>query len=206
MKGKSYACRDRAENNLRKGDFYPTPRSCIWCSEKLIKKVIPLTETITEPCCSNGSITKALEQIGYTKFIENDLYNERKDILHHDITTSNLDEWTSPYIVTNFPFSHWDSCVMACLAKKELKALVTIGRLNYLSTQSRLESPMWKHLKEIWIFSRYIDFRTSEREDGHFNVGAMASGFFVFTKEEVDAPVIRFVDVQKYATLGNLEE
>jgi hypothetical protein len=34
----------------------------------------------------------------------------------------------------------------------------------------------------------------------------MSTGFFYFTKEETDAPVIRFVDVQKYATLGNLEE
>ena len=34
-------------------------------------------------------------------------------------------------------------------------------------------------------------------------MGAMATGFFYFTKELVDDPVIKFVDVQKYATLGN---
>jgi hypothetical protein len=65
---------------------------------------------------------------------------------------------------------------------------------------------MWKHLKEVWCFSRYLDYRTPEREDGHFHVGAMSSGWFYFTKEEVHAPKIRFVNVQKYATLGNLEE
>ena len=34
---------------------------------------------------------------------------------------------------------------------------------------------------------------------------AMSTAWFFFTKEETDAPVIRFVDVQKYATLGNKE-
>ena len=33
----------------------------------------------------------------------------------------------------------------------------------------------------------------------------MATGFFYFTKEEVESPVIRFVDVRYYATLGNVE-
>ena len=46
----------------------------------------------------------------------------------------------------------------------------------------------------------------SEFNDGQFNVGAMATGFFYFTKKEVEAPIIKFVDVQKYATLGNIEE
>ena len=212
-KGKSYACRDRLENNLRKGDFYPTPVSLVTCSADLFKVAIPANAIITEPCCGNGQITLGLKKLGYEQVIENDLYAEREDILHNDLLHSDIDEWCSDYIVTNFPFSKWDECVGACLQKKNLKALITIGRLNYLSTQARLEGsswklqgPMWKHLKEIWIFSRYIDYRTEPRSDGQFNVGAMATGFFYFTKEEVEAPVIKFVDVQKYATLGNVKE
>ena len=206
MKGKSYACRDRAENNLRKGDFYPTPTSCVTQAADLFHRAIPMDAVITEPCCGGGQITKALKSIGYNKVIENDIYYPRNDILKNDILMTNLDEWASEYIVTNFPFSKWDDCVKAFLVKQNLKALITVGRLNYLSTQSRLESGMWKHLKEIWVYSRYIDYRTPERDDGHFNVGAMSTGFFYFTKEEVDAPIIKFVDVQKYATLGNIEE
>jgi len=208
--GKSYACRDKSENKLREGDFYPTPCSCVTCAETLFKEVIPLNEVITDPCCGDGAITYALHRIGYGACVENDFFNDRENILHEDVLKTDLDVWTSPYIVTNFPFSNWDDCVMAFLAKKDLKALITIGRLNYLSTQSRLEGPMWKHLKELWVFSRYIDYRTEERFDGQFHVGAMASGWFYFTKEEVENPVIKFVDVQKYATLGmykkNMEE
>lgn len=204
-KGKAYANR-KPSSERPAGDFYPTPVSLVTCSADLFKSVIPANAIITEPCCGNGQITLGLKKLGYERIIENDLYTEREDILHNDLLHSNLDEWCSEYIVTNFPFSKWDDCVMACLAKENLKALITIGRLNYLSTQSRLKSPMWKHLKEIWIFSRYIDYRTDPRDDGQFNVGAMATGFFYFTKEETDAPVIRFVDVQKYATLGNKEE
>lgn len=205
-KGKSYACRDTKENALRPGDYYATPKSLVWCSKDLIRKFIPVERIVTEPCCGNGVISEALVEIGYGMIIENDLYNDRKGIMHNDILNSDLDTWCSPNIVTNFPFSKWDDCVMACLAKKDLECLITIGRLNYLSTQSRLESSMWKHLKEVWCFSRYIDYRTPERDDGMFNVGAMATGFFVFVKEEIEAPVIRFVDVQKYATLGNIKE
>lgn len=205
-KGKSYACRDRAENNLRKGDFYPTPTSLVTCAKDLFYSVLPIKAIITEPCCGNGQIVKGLKQLGFERFIENDLYNERTDILHNDILTTDLDKWASKYVVTNFPFSKWDECVEAFLAKEELEVLITIGRLNYLSTQSRFELGLWKHLKEVHIFSRYIDYRTPERDDGQFNVGAMATGFFYFTKEEVEAPIIKFVDVQKYATLGNIEE
>lgn len=206
MRGKSYACRDRAENNLRKGDLYPTPKSVIWCAEDFFKSVIPLDATITEPCCANGQITEALKEIGYKNIIENDLYNDRTDILHNDILLTNLDEWASEYIVTNFPFSKWDSCVHAFLAKTDLEALITIGRLNYLSTYSRFQSGMFRHLKEVHCFNRYLDYRTPERDDGKFNVGAMSTGWFYFKKEEVDNPVIKFVDVQKYAVLGNIKE
>ncbi len=204
--GKSYACRDRAENALRIGDFYATPVSLVTCAKDLFYSVLPLKAIITEPCCGNGQIIKGLKQLGFERFIENDLYNDRTDILHNDILTTDLNKWASKYIVTNFPFSKWDDCVKAFLAKEELKALITIGRLNYLSTQSRLKLGLWKHLKEIWVFSRYIDYRTEPRDDGQFNVGAMSTGFFYFTKEDVEAPVIRFVDVQKYATLGNIKD
>ncbi len=206
MKGKSYACRDRAENNLRKGDFYPTPTSTVLCAKDWFRSIIPEHAIITEPCCGNGQLTKALKEIGYERIIENDLYSDRTNILHNDIFTTDLDKWSTDFIITNFPFSKWDDCVKTFLAKERLNALITIGRLNYLSTQSRLELGLWEHLKEVKIFSRYIDYRTSERFDGQFNVGAMASGWFYFTKEKIEHPIISFCDVQKYATLGNLEE
>lgn len=206
MKGKSYACRNLEENKNHPGDYYCTPVSLVTCSKDLFESLIPKDVIVTEPCCGNGQITKGLKQLGYKRFIENDLYNERTDILHNDIFKSDLDEWTSEYVVTNFPFSRWNDCVKAFLAKKNLKVLITIGRLNYLSTQSRLELGLWNHLKEVKIFSRYIDYRTPERDDGHFNVGAMATGFFVFTKEIIKKTTISFCDVQKYATLGNIEE
>lgn len=37
-------------------------------------------------------------------------------------------------------------------------------------------------------------------------IKAMSTAWFLFTKKEVEAPIIKFVDVQKYATLGNIEE
>ena len=203
MKGKSYACRNISENRKREGDFYPTPKSLVWCAKDLFHNAIKPGRLITEPCCAGGQISKALNDIGYP-VIENDLYSKREDIMHNDILHDDLDKWCSANVVTNFPFTIWDDCVMAVLVKKNLETLITIGRLNYLSTQSRLELPLWNHLKEVWTFSRYVDYRTEEREDGLFHVGAMASAWFYFTKKEVKNPVIKFVDVQKYAALGNI--
>ena len=205
MSGKSYACRDKEENNLRPGDFYPTPVSLVTCAKDFFYSVLPQKAIITEPCCGNGQIVKGLKQLGFERFIENDLYNKRTDILHNNVLTTDLDKWASKYVVTNFPFSIWDDCVKAFLAKEELEVLITIGRLNYLSTQSRLELGLWDHLKEVHIFSRYIDYRTPERDDGQFNVGCMSTGFFLFTKKLVDAPIIKFIDVQQYATLGSFK-
>lgn len=202
--GKSYACRNIKENSLREGDYYPTPKSLVWNAKELFHSAISLDEIITEPCCGTGMITRSLKNIGYSKIIENDFYSQREDISHEDILHSDL-SWCSKNIVTNFPFSCWDDCVKACLSINGLENMITIGRLNYLSTQNRLENNLWKNLKEIWIFSRYVDYRTKERTDGHFHVGAMATGWFWFTKDECDAPKIRFVDIQEYATLGNLE-
>ena len=54
-KGKSYACRDRVENSLRKGDFYPTPVSLVTCAKDLFCSVLPIKAIITEPCCCNKS-------------------------------------------------------------------------------------------------------------------------------------------------------
>lgn len=204
-KGKSYACRDAEENRAREGDYYPTPMSLVWCAVELFRSVIPAGSVVTEPCCGNGQLSHALREIGYKNIVENDLLSTRDGILHDDILAGDL-SWSSRHVVTNFPFSRWDACVMAFLKKKDIDMLVTIGRLNYLSTQQRLDCGIWERLSEIWCFSRYVDYRTPERADGKFFVGAMATGWFVFGKGRCGPPVIRFVDVQDYATLGNLKK
>jgi hypothetical protein len=81
-----------------------------------------------------------------------------------------------------------------------------IGRLNYLSTNSRYKSNLWNNLKSIYIFNRYVDYQTEFRDDGLFNVGAMATGWFLWDMNYNGKPNIEFIDVQEYAKLGNYKK
>jgi predicted RNA methylase len=107
-------------------------------------------------------------------------------------------------VITNPPFSLWDEFVAK--AREHCTRWMFIGRLNYFGTQSRLDNNLWAGLKSIHIFSRYVDYRTPFRTDGHFHVGAMATAWFLWdlTLGNVHAPTLHFVDVSQYATLGNV--
>ena len=78
-----------------------------------------------------------------------------------------------------------------------------IGRLNYLGTQSRLNKWIWNNLKMILPFSRYVDYQTPYRDDGFFHVGAMATAWFLWDMDYYGKPTVEFIDVNKYAKLGN---
>ena len=78
-----------------------------------------------------------------------------------------------------------------------------IGRLNYFGTCSRYQSGIWKNLKAIYCFNRYVDYRTPSRTDGLFCVGGMATAWFLWDKNYVGDPIIKILDVQRYAKLGN---
>lgn len=196
IKGKAYANR-REENDRPIGDFYVTPKSLLWTVKEYIENTFPKDESILEPCSGNGAISTELQKWGY-HVVTNDLHFGGVDYLQNNTFDENK------YVLTNPPFSLWDSFVEK--AKAHSNVVMIIGRLNYLSTNSRLHSGIWEELQDILIFSRYVDYQTPYREDGNFHVGAMATGWFVWKKGYTGKPAISFVDVQKYATLGNFKK
>lgn len=189
MTGKAYANRktDRPE-----GDFYPTPRSLVWAAAHLIDAEFPLDETILEPCSGDGAISDELKHLKYN-VRTNDLFRDGVDYL----TTP----FHEKYVITNPPFSLWDEFV--CKAKLECDKLLIIGRLNYFGTAARLKTGMWDNLKSVHCFNRYVDYRTDARDDGMFNVGAMATAWFLWDMSHTQDPTIHFLDIQRYAKLGN---
>jgi hypothetical protein len=106
-------------------------------------------------------------------------------------------------IITNPPFNLWDDFVLK--AKKETEKLLVIGRLNYFGTTSRFNNGIWNNLKSVHCFNRYIDYRTPLRNDGLFNVGAMATAWFLWDSNYEGTPELNFLDVQNYAKLGNIK-
>lgn len=192
-KGKAYAHKNTKEKRPI-GDFYETPRSLIWVVEKLIYKEFSLDFTILEPCCGRGAISEEIKKMGY-KVKENDLFYGGVDYLNN--------AFHEKYIITNPPFSLWDDFVKK--AKVECDKFMFIGRFNYFGTASRMKNGIWKNLKSVHCYNRYVDYRTPYRKDGNFHVGALCTGWFLWDKNYTSSPTLHFLDVQPYAKGGNIK-
>lgn len=191
--GKAYANRKTKEDRPV-GDFYETPKSLVWCAEDLINKEFSKDNQILEPCCGNGAVSEELVKMGFS-VSTNDLYRGGYDYL-----TSSFKE---EFVITNPPFSQFDDFVLK--SKSHCKKFMYLGRLNYFGTQSRLDTGLWNNLKSVHCFSRYVDYRTESRSDGLFNVGAMATAWFIWDMEYEGDTKIDFLDVKDYAKLGNIK-
>jgi hypothetical protein len=192
--GKAYANK-KVKNEKPEGDFYPTPKSLIWVMEDIIKDEFDKKKTIFEPCSGNGAISSEIRKLDFL-VEENDLYKGGFDYVK---TPCNYTQ-----IITNPPFSLWDKFIEK--AKQETEKLMSIGRLNYFGTADRLNKGIWNNLKAVYCFNRYVDYRTLEREDGLFNVGAMATAWFIWEKNYKESPSLHFLNVQSFAKLGNYKE
>jgi hypothetical protein len=184
--GKAYF--NKKPKQLRpKLDLYDTPMSLVWT----LKDKFKITGEIYEPACGNKSIVKALQpcKISYTDITQGNDFLKCDKIYTYDI------------IITNPPFYLWDDFVFKA---KELKPLyiIFIGRLNYFGCNGRSKSGIWNNLKYVYIFNRMVDYRTPYREDGLFHVGGMVTGWFIWKKDYIGEPVIKQLDIQKYAKLG----
>lgn len=188
-KGKAYA--NRLPKELRpEGDFYATPRSLMWAAKDYFQKYLLKHNAVLDPCSGGHVMKDELAKEGYNVH-ENDLYDGGVDYLSN--------EWCEPQVVMNPPFSQWDEFVLK--AKSHACIVFCIGRLNYLSTQSRYESGIWKGLRWILPFTRYVDYRTPQRDDGRYMCGAMATGWFIWERFYEGIPELDFLDVQEYAGL-----
>ena len=190
--GKAYAHRT-VVGERPEGDFYETPRSLIWVADGLIRTEFESRNPILDPCSGKGAISEELRRAGFS-VVENDLFTGGVDYLAHS--------FPERFVITNPPFSLWDEFVKK--AKKHCDKVLFIGRLNYFGTVSRLSNGLWNNLKSVHCFNRYIDYRTPSRQDGLFHVGAMATAWFLWDMSFSGSPTVHFLDVQKYAKLGNI--
>lgn len=186
-KGKAYAHRHSVDERPE-GDFYVTPRSLMWVARTWFEQFLDKELIVLDPCCGSHVMADALRPMGY-EVRENDLYDGGVDYLCKD--------WMETQVVMNPPFSQWDAFVMK--AKSHADVIFCIGRLNYLSTQSRYESTIWGGLQFVLPFTRYVDYRTPLRDDGRYQCGAMATGWFIWRKDYKGSPNLKMLDVQQYA-------
>jgi len=191
--GKAYANRKQVKDRPE-SDFYATPKSL--CRELLKLEPIPYGSEVYDPCEGEGAITDVLIEYCY-QVSGDDIRTTGKDFL--------LSNEEHDYMMFNPPFSLFDEFVLQAQRLTRKKYIVLI-KTNFFGAYKRYESGVWKHLESLYIFNRQVDYRSPTREDGHFNVGNLITGFAVFNKEwQGDYWETRIMDVQKYATLGGIK-
>ena len=192
--GKAYANRKK-EKDRPESDYYITPRSL---SRELMERLDWAVGTeVYEPCSGEGAIVDVLDEYGMV-------------IRHDDIRTTGQDfllhNEKHDYMIFNPPFSLFDDFV---LKAQELttKQYVVLIKTNFFGAYKRNEMGVWKHLKELYIFNRQVDYRTPMREDGLFHVGNLITGWAVFDKDwNENWWKTSIIDVNKYAKLGSFKE
>lgn len=205
-KGKAYANR-KAEYLRPKGDLYHSPKSILW----ELLKYEDIVGKVWECACGDNALVEEFSKYNIKGF-GTDL-SKGFDFLNPP--KIELPEFST--ILTNPPFSLWDEFVMKAKEHNPDK-IIMLGRTNYLGTHGRNIHPkdrsekqkekygnadrIWDNLKTIYVFDRMIDYQTPKRDDGHFYVGNMVTGWFIWEKDYIGETSIKVLDIQKYATLG----
>jgi hypothetical protein len=186
--GKNYS-KNNASGKRRESDFYATPYSLtrsLLSKEKLTND--HYEETVLEPACGNGAITKVLAEFGY----EFTAYDKDVDFLK--------EEKRYDVIITNPPYSL--SMEFIRKAKEVSKKFYFLLPLNYLHGKQRYDevySDKKFPLSKIWIFTRYIDLATPLRDDGLIIAKGMSS--YMWAKWDIyhhGAPSINWINIEPY--------
>jgi len=194
MKGKAYANR-KPLSERPEADFYRTPESL---TQALIDhQLVHKAYYVHEPAAGDGAIQKVLQAAGYNCTAE-DIRTTGKDFLE--------DNTRREQIVTNPPFSLFDEFVEhardVCSDQ-----YIMLGKMNFFGAYGRTQKHLWKYLREVRIFNRQIDYRTPAGKGGHFHVGNLVTGWFIFDKTwGKNYWHTSILDVQPYATLGAYKE
>lgn len=192
-KGKAYANRRPVEERPE-SDFYRTPEGLTW--ELLASGFKFPTTEIYEPMAGDGAIATMFSANGFS-VVTDDIRTTGRDFLDFSGKV--------PYIVTNPAFSIFSETVEKCRECAE-HGFILLGKLNFFGAHSRTVGGTWKNLKHVYVFDRQVDYRTPPNQGGHFCVGNLVTGFFVWD-QTWDNPwwSMSTLDVQKWATLGSYE-
>lgn len=182
------AIRTRARGGKDPGrqadDFYRTPASC----SRALLAVETLPHRVWEPACGDGAISRVLEDAGHdvlsTDLVDRGYGEAGRDFLMEHAATDRA-------IVTNPPFSLADSFVLRAL---DLGAPVValLMRLAWLEGQARAETLWRPHPpSRVWVFSaRQTLWRGDQARPEGANGGAVAYGWFVWTRDPIGAPAL----------------
>ena len=197
--GASNHCADEREAT----DFYATDPECI---DDLLA-VEEFSDTVLEPCCGSGNLSKRLEEHG-KKVISTDLYD-------HGYGTAGIDFFDyrniEVDIITNPPYMCQTE--FAEHALKELKPgrkLAMFLKIQFLEGQERAEKIFsQKKLERVYVYSKRVacyknDERYQKNEDGSLKLdkdgnpkkigSAACYAWFIFRSDYNGYPEIRWIN------------
>ena len=192
--GKAYANR-KSSDERPENDFYPTPKGLVY--ELINTGELEGYKTILEPACGKNAIVDILRGYGFDVTAKDLILGN--DFLEDDYTGQKFD-----CIITNPPFDLWNKFVEKAKTI-DCKKIVFIGKTNYFGSHERNVSGIWNELSDVYVFDRQVEYRTPQLDIPNFCVGALVTGWFVWTKGYKSEPKIHVIDVQKYATLGSVD-
>lgn len=183
--GKAYANR-KPESERPAADYYPTPKFLV---RKLVETgALKNFDKILEPACGKAkNIQTCLEMYGFNVTGRDFVFGN--DFLKDDYSNNKFDA-----LVTNPPFSLFDKFVEK--AKKDFKHIFFIGKTNFFGAHQRNINGVWKHLKNVWIFDRMVNY--SEENLDTFDVGMLVTGWFEWDSSwNENYFMTRIIDVQQ---------
>lgn len=171
-----------------KGDFYATPKEA----------VTPLLDrekfgnSVLEPCCGNGAISKILEQYKY-KVISKDLYDwgygeTGKDFLKEPIIDVDA-------IVTNPPFKlsvEFTERALKCTNLNQGKVAI-LNRIQWLEGIKRNKLFKNNPLAKVLVFSRRIPRFNRFDFVGKQGTSLLCFAWFIFDWKWKENPIIDWI-------------
>jgi hypothetical protein len=175
-------------------DKYLTPYSI---TQLLLENIeIDKTASILEPCSSvEGAIVKVLKNNNFTNITEN-VYNETPET-----NIFNL-EGNYDYIITNTPYG---KCIISMVEKmKQLasKQVIALYPISTLHSTTRFKSNIFSDenykLKEVLMFVRPPWLKETLQDNGKFQTGINAYGWFIWEKGYKGEIMLKLLDNSKY--------
>lgn len=163
----------------------------------------PKTNVIWEPAAGNGAIAFVVKDYFPGAMVVTSDIKARalsltmeSDFLQHQ-WAEGKEFLQNKDIITNPPFSHAQQFVEKALELVN-GDIVMLLRLAFLETTARRELFNRKHLREVWVSSKRIHFTSPyltqrERETGKKSNSGMAMAWFIFNRNYIGDPVIKWI-------------
>lgn len=183
MKGKNFST-NNVSGKRKKSDFYETPFSI---TRQFLQSHI-FYGKVLEPACGDGAIVKVLNEFGY----DVDYFDIEIDFLKYNQPVDN--------IITNPPFSLAYEFIQHAkkIAKKQCAMLLPLSYLHGKKRYDNIYTDKTFPLSSIYVYTRYPLLGEKLRDDGKYKTGMMVYAWFVFERDYIGEPVIRWLDNNQY--------